>query len=417
MLCAMALLGVVLLIGFFLLRYWVFWFLSPLIHILSLKMEATTSERVGVSNELRERLIDMVFGKGKGVREAANCLNIKRRTAYNILRVFSNENRMEKKRNKGRNLQFNMRFAKLIGRFFERKTDATLREAQQFVRENPALFGARVPSFTTINRILKKLNITTKRLVPVPAARNSPRAIEQRRRYVEKLNELDGTEQLIYIDETGQNLHVRRGIGRSYIGTPATITTPTQRGNNLSICAALSLEGIVYYRTKYLAFNNVEFVKFLDELSAKFIADRKYVLIMDNAAFHHHQNVVNWFTERSPRIALIYLPFLNPIEECFSKVHQHVCMARSRSGEELFAAVSGAMDSITAENAQGWFRHTRKYHTKCLAREPILKEADEECPPFRILPDTNERESDESENEVESEREGDENDIDEILNL
>lgn len=62
-------------------------------------------------------------------------------------------------------------------------------------------------------------------------------------------------------------------------------------------------------------------------------------------------------------------------------------MARPSRERGLLEAVKCAFDSVTAENCRGWFRHLRAYHSKCLRKERILKEADDTCPTFRVLED------------------------------
>ncbi len=49
----------------------------------------------------------------------------------------------------------------------------------------------------------------------------------------------------IYLDEAGFNLAKTRSRGRNFIGQRATIQVPGQRGANITMCAAISEDGVV----------------------------------------------------------------------------------------------------------------------------------------------------------------------------
>jgi len=353
----------------------------------------------------RERLVDYVFNQGKTVAAAASLLDVKKRTAYSILNRFEKENRIELKKQSGRKPTFDENFEKKLIEFFERKPDATLVECQRSIERDPEHYGAAVPSIATIERILKKNRWTLKTLSPIPVARNSPRTIASREIYVSRLLDIEGAyeqKSIIYIDEMGRNLHCRRRFGRSLIGAPAIIEVPTQQGNNLSIAAAINCNGVVHYKSKFLSFKGSDFAEFLDELFQQLASVDKMVFIMDNAAIHHSSDVKSWFQVHRDRVRAFYLPpyspFLNPIEECFSKIHYKIAQARPDTNNTLMMSVKDAFAAVTAENCRGWFSHSRQYHRCCLRKEPVLKKANGSCPEFRLLED-----------------EGDESEIDELL--
>lgn len=241
------------------------------------------------------------------------------------------------------------------------------------------------PSLTTINRAITNRKLSLKKLAKVPIARNTPRTIRLRFDFVVILVALSG-KKIFSIDEMGCNLHTRRNYGRSPVGQPAVISTPTQRGNNLSICAAIGVDGVRHYRTKIGAYNTGEFLIFLNELYPKIEEPTNAAFLMDNVKFHHSHVIKQWFEEKKIVQVFVppYSPMLNPIEECFSKVHREICMARVSTANTLVAAVASAFSSVTAKNCRGWFEHTIAYNTQCLRKQPILVKADPRCPKFRV---------------------------------
>jgi transposase len=54
-----------------------------------------------------------------------------------------------------------------------------------------------------------------------------------------------------------------------------------------------------------------------------------------------------------------YSPDLNPIEETFAKIKNLLRKASARTKEALVEALGVALSAITAEDAQGFFEHTR----------------------------------------------------------
>ena len=49
----------------------------------------------------------------------------------------------------------------------------------------------------------------------------------------------------LFLDEAGFNLQKRRQRGRNIIGQRAITEVPGQRGGNITLCAAMGLEGLV----------------------------------------------------------------------------------------------------------------------------------------------------------------------------
>jgi len=78
----------------------------------------------------RERLIGFVFNQGISIREAANLLDIKLRTAYGIVAIFEKEGRMGTKKRTGRKPLFNQTSEQNIIEYIQRNNDATLEEIQ-----------------------------------------------------------------------------------------------------------------------------------------------------------------------------------------------------------------------------------------------------------------------------------------------
>jgi transposase len=83
-------------------------------------------------------------------------------------------------------------------------------------------------SISKIYRILKVLGYTRKRLVKIPAERNSLAAINKRWEYCSEVNNLRN-ENLFFLDEMGFNLHTSSRYGYSLKNTKSVLTIPVTR--------------------------------------------------------------------------------------------------------------------------------------------------------------------------------------------
>ncbi|XP_062322158.1 uncharacterized protein LOC134023813 [Osmerus eperlanus] len=189
-------------------------------------------------------------------------------------------------------------------------------------------------SVPTIDRILRKNHMAMKQLYTVPFQRNSDVVKEARCQYVERKMELEaeGAHVFIYVDEAGFNLCKVRRRGRNLIGHRATIAVPGQRGTNITMCAAISNDGVLCNIPTIGPYNTERLITLLDALHDRLIPPEErgllrpgmplfVVITWDNVAFHHSRLVNEWFAVH-PRMMMqflpAYTPFFNPIEEFFS---------------------------------------------------------------------------------------------------
>lgn len=135
----------------------------------------------------------------------------------------------------------------------------------------------------------------------------------------------------IFIDEAGFNLAKTRRRGRNIIGQCTITDVPGQRGGNVTICPAMSHNGVLHCHATLGPYNTAHLLNFLNTLHDNLFQPEQrgpgdpeqqmYVLIWDNMSFYWAAQVHNCFHDH-PRFTILYLPpyspFLNPIEELFS---------------------------------------------------------------------------------------------------
>ncbi|KAK0149398.1 hypothetical protein N1851_009878 [Merluccius polli] len=202
-----------------------------------------------------------------------------------------------------------------------------------------------------------------KQLYNVPFERNSERVKETHHQYV----------------QAGFNLAKGRRRGRNRIGQRATIDVPGQRGGNVTMCAAISENGVLTHIPLLGPYNTQHLLTFLDTLYRTIVPENergltgdhlsKYVVVWD-VSFHH-----------SHLVRVVCSTWQD--EEFFSAWRWKVYDQRPYAQMALLAAMDAACDDITVESCRGWIRHSRRYFPRCLAREDIRCDVDENMWPDR----------------------------------
>ncbi|XP_058622348.1 uncharacterized protein LOC131533897 isoform X2 [Onychostoma macrolepis] len=148
-----------------------------------------------------------------------------------------------------------------------------LRELQQRIIANRNIFNNinRI-SISTLSRILQKHTFRMKQLYRVPFERNSVRVKDLRHDYVQTVLDFDAGElphEFFYVDEAGFNLAKTRRRGHNnVVGPRAVVNVPGQRGGNITLCAAISVQGVLRHRATLGPYNTGQIIAFLDALHA-----------------------------------------------------------------------------------------------------------------------------------------------------
>lgn len=111
---------------------------------------------------------------------------------------------------------------------------------------------------------------------------------------------------LVFVDEAGFNLAKGRRRGWNIIGHRATVDVPGQRGGNITMCAAISENGVATHIPTLGPYNTQKLLFFLDHLYSDLIPENergfvgphlsKFVVVWDNVSFHRGPLIRAWFT-------------------------------------------------------------------------------------------------------------------------
>ena len=264
-----------------------------------------------VSDIDRQRLVD-AFVERRDYQAVARALGIARQTARNIIVNFSMDGRVERlPRGGSRWKKINEEMVAYLRSKIEAKPTSTLRELQEQMRTD--LPTKPSVSYQAISKKLDGLFYTLKDVRGVPVQWSTPSVKEERRQFANWLLG-DGRNVLkVFVDEFGANVWTSRSKGRAPVGERAVRIVEGQRGQNVTICLAISPLGVVHSSIFPGAMTQERFGDFLMELDQLIqILNENYVVLCDNA--RPHLNSVNIGERGTIRYLPKFSPFMNACE-------------------------------------------------------------------------------------------------------
>ena len=164
------------------------------------------------------------------------------------------------------------------------------------------------------------------------------------------------TTHLVFIDETGAKTNMTRLYGRAMLGQRCFDSAPDGRWERTTLLSALRVTG----QTQSLVFEGALDTKMYEAYMEKFLLPTLNpgdIVIADNLNVHKSENVRRMVEGVGASYLPLppYSPDLNPIEKMWSKIKQYLRGIKARTQESLEAAIGCALDTITSEDAQGWF--------------------------------------------------------------
>ena len=246
----------------------------------------------------RQRLMN-AFIEGRDWLEAADTLGIKRQSARSIVVKFQRTGTAEKRARGGkRRTKTDQEVLDFLIRAIENKPTITLKEMNERLRtELP--HKPRV-SCQALSARLNGALYTIKDLRPVPAQWNTPERKEERRQFAEWLMNEGMNRHKVFVDEFGINVWTARTKGRSPRGARAVYIVEGQRGQNLTICLAISpLLGLIHWSTVVGGMTQELFSEFLMELAALLRVQEEQFLsfatMLEHTATHQTREIkVRW---------------------------------------------------------------------------------------------------------------------------
>jgi transposase len=180
---------------------------------------------------------------------------------------------------------------------------------------------------------------------------------EARSAWREQMKQVDAN-QLVIVDETGSNIGLTPLYARAPQGQRAYGSIARNRGKNTTLLASLSLDGMGAAMILEGATDAMAFEIYVEQVLAPSL-EPGHIVVMDNLSSHSGPKVRQAIQARGCQLLFLpaYSPDLSPIEEAFSKLKAFLRRVQARTREDLYEALSHALEVITPQDALGWFTH------------------------------------------------------------
>lgn len=151
--------------------------------------------------------------------------------------------------------------------------------------------------------------------------------------------------------------------GRAPRGQRVVGVVPRNHGPNVTLLAAMSLEGITAAMTMTGPADGEVVALFVRQILLPTLRPGQIVL-WDNLSAHTAVTLQELIAAHGCEVRFLppYSPDFNPIEHAFSKLKAHLRRAGARSRDALEEAIAAGLDTITPQDAHAWFHHCGYAH-------------------------------------------------------
>jgi transposase len=162
----------------------------------------------------------------------------------------------------------------------------------------------------------------------------------------------------VCVDETSTATNLTRRYARAPRAERAVGYVPRNYGTRTTLVAALSPGGMEAPMVLPGAMDTRAFTAYVEQVLGPTLPPGQLV-IMDNLSSHRGAAIRGAIERAQCRLLLLpaYSPDFNPIELAFAKLKEALRAAAARTEAALDAAITEALDAISAADARGWFRH------------------------------------------------------------
>ncbi len=161
---------------------------------------------------------------------------------------------------------------------------------------------------------------------------------------------------LVFVDESGTNLAMTPRYGRAPRGQRVVGTAPRNHGKNTTLVAALTLDGVLAAMTVEGAMDRGAFDAYVAQVLVPSLHPGQ-VVVWDNLSVHKSEDAQRRIAARGCQ--LLWLPpsspDFTPVEQAFSKLKTALRRTGARTRDDLDAAITAGLATITAADTPGWF--------------------------------------------------------------
>lgn len=168
---------------------------------------------------------------------------------------------------------------------------------------------------------------------------------------------------LVFLDESGVNIHMTRHYARAQSAERAQEGVPLNTPRSTTILSSIRSDGT----TQHIAYSGgTTAERFRDYLKDVLLPTlhKEDIVIMDNMRSHHSKIVTETLEKAGIHYRYLppYSPDLNPIEKMWSKLKAFLRKTKARAKEQLSQAIQAAFQTIRCSDCIAWFRSCGYMH-------------------------------------------------------
>ena len=180
---------------------------------------------------------------------------------------------------------------------------------------------------------------------------------QQRRLWKEKIAGIDPS-RFVFLDETGAKTNMTRPYARARKGARATAYAPHGHWHTTTLVASLTIAGAIAPMVLDGAMDRLSFEAYVAQCPAPALPPGA-IVVMDNLSAHKSAEIPQLIENVGATLWYLppYSPDYNPIEQMWSKVKAILKRVCARTQDALGEAIALALDAVSPEDSQGFFRH------------------------------------------------------------
>jgi transposase len=210
-------------------------------------------------------------------------------------------------------------------------------------------------SKASIINIVKKLNITHKKINNHIVCKEISTIMNERKIFAENMNW--NINEVIYIDESSFCVNEIKNYGYAKKGKKINILYKhKQNKQRYTLLAAISNQHIVEYEIINGSVDKYIYLNFIKKINEKF---KNKIIIQDNARIHHAIILKEYALKENILLKYnpAYTPEFNPIELMFNKCKNNF---KKLDHTNIIEDIKISLNTITHENCQHFYDHANK---------------------------------------------------------
>lgn len=163
-------------------------------------------------------------------------------------------------------------------------------------------------------------------------------------------------DRLVFVDESGAKTNMTRLRGRALGGARLVDAAPHGHWCTTTMISSIRLDGACACMVVDSATDRDVFREYVRQVLVPTLRPGD-VVILDNLSAHDFEQTRLLVESVQAHLLPLppYSPDLNPIEKMWSKVKAFLRDVKARTQGELYDAIAAALDTVTPQDAAGWF--------------------------------------------------------------